>query len=301
MQRGRPSMCWLHCCGGRKSGFCLANGKKKRAIRKKMKLQSSQVGLMKGLDLHSLHTLTPTDENQGLVFKNENQGLQQHHYRWWEWYCTCNLAAGQERNATLLPGTGRHAPEAEKTLPDICKIQVGHHGSSVFGEGGRFVPDQPQVGPRKDRGRKRPKLRTQDLPKFRVKPASPWAQATDSSSRWVLFSAYSPNPASLPLLPPVCFPRTRFAELGPTSTENTLLSGWHFSSSYTKTRIRLNNIVWRMLVSPNSKAQLLEFSELFFFPPYPVCKQHKLVIKKIQPSESFMMVWAREKFADQRL
>lgn len=33
---------------------------------------------MKGLDLHSLHTLTPTDKNQGLVLKNENQGLQQH-------------------------------------------------------------------------------------------------------------------------------------------------------------------------------------------------------------------------------
>lgn len=69
-------MCWLHCCGEESQVSAWLMERKKS---NKEKNEVAEVlGLMKGLDLHSLHTLTPTDKNQGLILKNENQGLQQH-------------------------------------------------------------------------------------------------------------------------------------------------------------------------------------------------------------------------------
>lgn len=257
----------------------LEQWKRKREIRKKNEVAEIPCGSLEGLGPTFLAYLDPSDENQGLVLREMKSRIMAVQCRWWEW--SCSLTTEQEQNATLLPG--RHTPEADFVASRKYKRDI--MALMSFRKGEHFVHGQPQADPGKAVGGQRTKLRTQALPTiwWNWHLQEPWLQTRPNVRS---HSANIPQTwhhyCSHPML---------------VSWEPTLLN-W---------TLQINKILyqtaehWWMLVSPNNKAQLLEFSELFFFSPYPACKQHKLVIKKIQLSESFMMVWAREKFADQRL
>lgn len=185
--------------------------------------------------------------------------------RWWE------------QNASVLPG--RDTPEGHKTFCVLWEIQVGHYGSNAFEERGSFCAAWGWS--RAGGGQEEHKAKHTSLSHNLVERSPGFRLRCHSGNIPQTWHHYSSHPLLLPSEPILL----NWAPHPPQINKILYQAAQH----------------WWMLVSPNNKAQLLEFSELFFFSPSPACKQHKLVIKKIQLSESFMMVWAREKFADQRL
>lgn len=240
-------------------------------------------------------------QKSGLGIEIWNPGVTAVQNRWGERYSTCSLTAAQGWNATLLPGNGGHTPEVDKTSSDLWEIQVGHHGSSVFEERWVFCAWPTSDWSKEGDGKAAAEAKNTNCPNsgWNQHLHEPWTQPAPhlgSCSAHIPQTRHYSHSCPLfiscqPTLLNWALPqqRTTFFWAAPSSpAKQNPVSGWTTLSDERQ-------------FLPTSKAQLLKLSELFFFSPYPVCKQHKLVIKKIQPSESFMMVWAREKFADQRL